>query len=586
MLIPSRRRRNNITSAKLMQSVYFTGDGTASRKITTGIDMADKGGMLWHAFATRTSGTEDKYCFPTPVIRSTINLAAGEVSVSTFTGNYDVDGHNIKSPLNGSANTYRQYAFKREPKFMDYVEYTGNDVTGRVVPHALGVVPKAIMIFNKGNTNAPVAIYLAASIKDNLPGIAHFSNYASTAYNGGGGHAAGFGCGGSSCATGSGGNGKYGGGGGGGSNVSGSGNTTRNGGAGGQGVVFLSYNGKAVLIKSSNAAYAPADLTTSTQVKMWVVGAGGGGGYGSTKGCGGGAGGVAYKLLTMNPGDTLDVSIGASGTGGSAGVPIGGTGGTTTVTFGGVTYTANGGVGGTTNTPNTAGVGGTASNGDFNYTGGNGAAYVGSTAAISGGGGGLNGGNAYSGNINYNMGTGSPANDMQGLYALLPDIEYKYIGVIVTTNNSGLSSYLYTPSFSSNNEWYEEDVTTTDFKLPRYVMSELVNGGSETYRAVLLGGKYVKTGMYKGTVPISVPVPSLNQIKFLLLKSYNVNTYVFDEVRNPANPRTHAANFGTNAAEVDFSASGGVTLNVGGFVVNTSAINQNIPVLYLAIGKD
>ena len=135
----------------------------------------------------------------------------------------------------------------------------------------------------------------------------------------------------------------------------------------------------------------PSDVTT-IQVEMWGGGAGGGGASNTTNYAGAGGGGGAYTknaAVTVTPGTTYTISIGAAGTAGTTSTN-GGNGGITTATFGSTTVTANGGTGGTKGTSTSGAAGGagaTASSGTgvTSYAGGAGHA---STSGAPGGGGG------------------------------------------------------------------------------------------------------------------------------------------------------------------------------------------------------
>jgi hypothetical protein len=114
----------------------------------------------------------------------------------------------------------------------------------------------------------------------------------------------------------------------------------------------------------------------------------GGGGGGSTGGApypsgGGGAGGALIKVTPVTPGQVLTITIGNGGA-------INSNGGASTVTGTGISLTANGGGGGASSSsanPGFPGVGGTASGGDLNYSGSNGAYSGGLYSAVGGFGG-------------------------------------------------------------------------------------------------------------------------------------------------------------------------------------------------------
>jgi hypothetical protein len=141
--------------------------------------------------------------------------------------------------------------------------------------------------------------------------------------------------------------------------------------------------GRQVITATGAGTYTPTSGTGSIVIEL--QGAGGGGGGIASPGAsnfasGRGGGGGAYlrkRLTTAFSGASY--SVGAKGTGGTAGNNAGNTGGDTTFTAtggGGTVYTAGGGVGGNGGTgvvPPFAGAvvaGGTATNGDINVSGG------------------------------------------------------------------------------------------------------------------------------------------------------------------------------------------------------------------------
>jgi hypothetical protein len=147
--------------------------------------------------------------------------------------------------------------------------------------------------------------------------------------------------------------------------------------------------------------------TGVTKLKITVVGGGGGGG-GGTVGGGGGAGGAAISYLSsLTPGNTLSVTIGASGTGGASGV-AGTDGGTSSVASGtqSITTISTTGGGGGGAGQNPGGLGGTGTNGTLNLGGGDGAGGVLGCTTTPGG----NGGSSLlGGGGKGNYGGGNPA---------------------------------------------------------------------------------------------------------------------------------------------------------------------------------
>jgi hypothetical protein len=125
-----------------------------------------------------------------------------------------------------------------------------------------------------------------------------------------------------------------------------------------------------VVLTSTNASYS----IPATKIKVTLVGGGGGSGGSdnSANSAGGGGGGGAVQIFSgLTIGNTLNVTVGASGTAGSS-TGNGGSGGTTSVASGTqsiTTVSATGGSGSNFN-GNTIGTGGVGSGGLLNIKGG------------------------------------------------------------------------------------------------------------------------------------------------------------------------------------------------------------------------
>lgn len=129
---------------------------------------------------------------------------------------------------------------------------------------------------------------------------------------------------------------------------------------------------------------APSNVST---VEATVIGGGGGGGgEQGNGGGGGGAGGTAKVIVTVTPGSTYDLVVGAAGAAGLGATPTdGGAGGNSTMVVGATTYTGAGGTGGLRSTAGgTGGAGGAGTNGDQNTTGGTGGTRSGTTGGDGG----------------------------------------------------------------------------------------------------------------------------------------------------------------------------------------------------------
>jgi hypothetical protein len=106
-------------------------------------------------------------------------------------------------------------------------------------------------------------------------------------------------------------------------------------------------------LTSGTSWTSPAGITTNTQFKFTLIGAGGGGGgakglFASAQGGGSGACGI-LEITGISPSTAYTIAIGAAGSAGTNTPGNGGSGGNTSITIGGTTYTAGGGGGSTAN---------------------------------------------------------------------------------------------------------------------------------------------------------------------------------------------------------------------------------------------
>lgn len=154
-------------------------------------------------------------------------------------------------------------------------------------------------------------------------------------------------------------------------------------------------------VRSSSATITIPGGATKLLIYLWGGGGGGGGGKFVAGCCGGpgvggsagGAGALIKYLSGLTPGNTLSLTIGAAGTGGTNSPTSGTAGGNSTLASGTqviTTLTANGGGlgAGGNGAVGASGVGGTATNGDANVSGQPGVSTTGGDPGIAFGGGG------------------------------------------------------------------------------------------------------------------------------------------------------------------------------------------------------
>jgi hypothetical protein len=127
----------------------YTGNGS-TQTITNGIDLSTKGGLVWIKGRTLAY---NNYLFDTArgtgksIISNRQNAEA--TSATTLTA-FDSTGFSIgsESEINDSASTYVSWTFREQAKFFDVVTWSGNSVSGRLIPQSLGSAPGCIIVKN------------------------------------------------------------------------------------------------------------------------------------------------------------------------------------------------------------------------------------------------------------------------------------------------------------------------------------------------------------------------------------------------------------------------------------------------------
>lgn len=153
-------------AAGAFSTTLWTGNATANRDITTGVDVSTNGGMIW------TKSRNGSY--PTGYLPynmwDTVNgllqpwknypviVSSGISSAISFTNT----GFTIKSSsavLNGNGDLYVAWSFRKKANFFDIVTYTGNGAATKTVSHSLGAAPGFIILFDTSDFNGPPATY-------------------------------------------------------------------------------------------------------------------------------------------------------------------------------------------------------------------------------------------------------------------------------------------------------------------------------------------------------------------------------------------------------------------------------------------
>ena len=128
----------------------YTGSGS-NRDIVNGIDLANKGGLVW---IKRRDDAEHHYLYDTARgVNEAIfsSLANAQTTQSNSFTAFNSNGFSLGSGADHNVygdgtRKYVSWTFKKASKFFDIVTYTGNGTSGRTVSHNLGAVPGMIIV--------------------------------------------------------------------------------------------------------------------------------------------------------------------------------------------------------------------------------------------------------------------------------------------------------------------------------------------------------------------------------------------------------------------------------------------------------
>jgi len=136
----------------------YTGNATA-RSITTAIDLAGEGGMVWTK--SRDNAALDHYLTDSSIgddyylSSNTSGVAIGSYGTSrlnfTSTG-YDLG---VNSGTNSNNDTFASWTFRKAPKFFDVVTYTGDGYSStQNISHNLGSAPGMLVVKKTNGTGS------------------------------------------------------------------------------------------------------------------------------------------------------------------------------------------------------------------------------------------------------------------------------------------------------------------------------------------------------------------------------------------------------------------------------------------------
>ena len=151
---------------EVFSTFLYEGNAT-SRSIVNGIDLADKGGLVW------TKNRDDSYDHN--FVDSARGLTNSPYIRSNTTGQQGTDGGGItqfnsngytmgnSGSWNANGNSHVSWTFAKAEKFFDVVTWDGNNTAGREIAHNLGTTVGTIIVKCTSRTSTAWTIYHRSS---------------------------------------------------------------------------------------------------------------------------------------------------------------------------------------------------------------------------------------------------------------------------------------------------------------------------------------------------------------------------------------------------------------------------------------
>jgi hypothetical protein len=134
----------DIDISDYFSTYLYTGNGS-TQTITNGIDLAGEGGLVW--IKSRTVARSHNIFDSERVGVGYKVLSSDTTGAESDPGNrvtaFNSDGFTMSSStaVNGSAENYASWTFRKAPRFFDVVTYTGNAAANQTINHNLGSAP-------------------------------------------------------------------------------------------------------------------------------------------------------------------------------------------------------------------------------------------------------------------------------------------------------------------------------------------------------------------------------------------------------------------------------------------------------------
>ena len=171
----------DVTNVEDVFSTYlYTGTGS-SQTITNDIDLSGQGGFVWMKARSTAESHILQDTDGTGVGNVLVpNIGSEMISVSgTHLSAFNSNGFSIgtSTDINRSGTTMASWTFRKAPKFLDIVTYTGNGTSGRTVDHNLGSTPGMMIIKSTSDSSSWAVFHRDMSINSFSPDDEDWGTY-------------------------------------------------------------------------------------------------------------------------------------------------------------------------------------------------------------------------------------------------------------------------------------------------------------------------------------------------------------------------------------------------------------------------
>jgi hypothetical protein len=195
--LPPPQTEGPIYSDDVFSTDLYEGTGSA-QKITNGINLSGKGGLVWlkgrESLSAPYTNLELHCLFDNVRTGATGGSAGGggrlrtssdQISQSdTYLDSYDSDGFTLTSTssvneasiVNENGKDFVSWSFRKQPGFLDIQQYTGDANNSQVINHNLGCKPGMVIIKRTNGTGGDWAVYFKSGDNDTEVGYGVLNN--------------------------------------------------------------------------------------------------------------------------------------------------------------------------------------------------------------------------------------------------------------------------------------------------------------------------------------------------------------------------------------------------------------------------